>query len=171
MSISYCICVLALLINKVSLHVVGVIGGSVVLPCTSREIEVKLSEISVHWRYNGSLTVYDIINGQCSVEDQEPVFKNRAEPVSKEYEKGNFSLKLKSLKHSDAGEYQCFITHSSELVKEQLLIKESTADNGVQEAETTLQTILISCVCVLLVICICIVIIVKKKSFFMRSVL
>uniref|UniRef100_A0A671RM05 Immunoglobulin V-set domain-containing protein n=1 Tax=Sinocyclocheilus anshuiensis TaxID=1608454 RepID=A0A671RM05_9TELE len=92
-----CIVLLHLvMLNEVSLQnpVVGFIGGSAVLPCFSKEGQRKHQEITVHWRYNDSLNVYDIINGQGSVEEQHSAYKGRAETFSDDFEKGNFSLKL-----------------------------------------------------------------------------
>nr|XP_055074614.1 CD276 antigen homolog [Misgurnus anguillicaudatus] len=121
------ICVFALLINKVSLQdvnvVEGVTGGSVVLPCATSETEHKLSEFTVHWRHNGSLPVCAIIEGKISLQAQDFNYKNRTETFPTEYEKGNFSIKLNNLACTDAGNYQCFILHSSEEVITQLIIK------------------------------------------------
>nr|XP_055073082.1 uncharacterized protein LOC129453048 [Misgurnus anguillicaudatus] len=139
-AVGYCIiCVFALLMNKVSLQdvdvVVGVTGGSVILPCAANEIEHKLSDIIVHWRHNDSLTVYDIIKGKFSLQGQDLNYKNRVESFPTEYEKGNFSLKLNNLTHADAGDYLCFITHSSEQLTTKLIINESTVHKGEQTTE------------------------------------
>uniref|UniRef100_A0A672K1R3 Ig-like domain-containing protein n=1 Tax=Sinocyclocheilus grahami TaxID=75366 RepID=A0A672K1R3_SINGR len=96
----------------------GFIGGSVVLPCSSAEHDLKLQDINVLWRDKGSETVYDIIKGKDSVERQNPRYKNRAETFPEEYERGNFSLKLINLNHTDSGEFSCFITHSSDSKQE-----------------------------------------------------
>ncbi|KAI7794629.1 putative CD276 antigen-like, partial [Triplophysa rosa] len=104
----------------------GVIEGSAVLPCISNTNEHKPDDINVRWRHNGSLNVCDMTKGKCSVKNQDSTYKNRIQVISNNYEELNFSLKLNNLIHTDAGEYQCFITHSSELVKVQLLIKEKT---------------------------------------------
>ncbi|XP_016346198.1 CD276 antigen homolog [Sinocyclocheilus anshuiensis] len=106
MKIRCCIVLLHLvMLNEVSLQnpVVGFIGGSAVLPCFSKEGQRKHQEITVHWRYNDSLNVYDIINGQGSVEEQHSAYKGRAETFSDDFEKGNFSLKLSNLQHNDTG--------------------------------------------------------------------
>ncbi|XP_056125767.1 ICOS ligand-like [Rhinichthys klamathensis goyatoka] len=124
------ICVFAVLINKVSLQetVKAVIGGSVVLPCSSTK-DCKLQDINVHWRHNGSKIVCDILEGRHS-ETQDPDYKNRAETFPEEYERGNFSIKLTDLTHTDAGEFSCLISHSSELQTVLLTINESTAEKG-----------------------------------------
>ncbi|XP_065115836.1 T-cell surface glycoprotein CD4-like [Paramisgurnus dabryanus] len=139
---TFCIiCVFALLINKVSLQgvnvVEGVTGGSVVLPCATNETKHKLSDIIVHWRHNDSLPVCAIIKGTFSLQDQVFTYKNRVESFPTEYKKGNFSLKLNNLKHADAGEYLCFILHSSEQLTliTQLTIKESTVQIGEKPTE------------------------------------
>ncbi|KAK2907178.1 hypothetical protein Q8A67_006163 [Cirrhinus molitorella] len=104
-----------LMANEVSLQetVVGFIGGSAVLPCSSKKTLHTIQDITVLWRYKYDQNVYDIINGKYS-EGQNQEYKNRAESFPKEYVKGNFSIKLNNLKHTDAGKYQCYIIHESE---------------------------------------------------------
>ncbi|XDV22142.1 hypothetical protein PO909_027100 [Leuciscus waleckii] len=123
------ICVFAVLINKVSLQetVEAVIGGSVLLPCSSTKRDHKLQYINVFWRHNGSKIVCDIIPSSHSLEKQDPEYKNRTETFPDEYERGNFSIKLHKLISADAGEYTCLISHSSEHYTVQLIIMESTA--------------------------------------------
>uniref|UniRef100_A0A671KW39 Ig-like domain-containing protein n=1 Tax=Sinocyclocheilus anshuiensis TaxID=1608454 RepID=A0A671KW39_9TELE len=100
---------------SVSLQVIveAVIGGSVVLPCSSTQHDLELQDINVHWRHNGSKYVYDITKRKDSLEQQDPRYKNRAQTFPEEYERRNFSIKLINLTHADAGEFSCFITHSS----------------------------------------------------------
>ncbi|XP_051763687.1 uncharacterized protein LOC127520008 [Ctenopharyngodon idella] len=126
------ICVFAVLVNKVSLQVPveGFIGGSVVLLCSSTEHDHKLQDINVSWRHNGSKNVYDIVEGQVSVELQDQRYKNRAETFLEEYLRGNFSFKLNNLTHDDAGEFSCLISHSSEQRTVQLRINGSTAEGN-----------------------------------------
>ncbi|XDV22062.1 hypothetical protein PO909_027034, partial [Leuciscus waleckii] len=80
--------------------IVGFIGGSIVIPCSSEEHQPSIQDITVRWRQN-SLNVYDIIKGTGSVEGQDPAFKNRAETFPKKYVNGNFSLKLNSIQNTD----------------------------------------------------------------------
>ncbi len=101
----------------------GVIGGSVVLPCSAREHQLRTEDITVHWRYGDRLIVYDIINGKGSVEEPDPQYKNRAESFSEEYMRGNFSIKLNNLQHTDAGKYQCYIIEESTIQTVKLHIK------------------------------------------------
>ncbi|KAK7137222.1 hypothetical protein R3I93_017332 [Phoxinus phoxinus] len=121
------ICVFAVLINKVSLqetvHREAVIGGSVLLPCSSTEHDQKLQDIDVSWRHNDSEIVYDIVKGEDFVVDQDPRYKNRVETFPLEYERGNFSIKLNNLNYTDAGEYSCLITPSNEQKNVVLIIK------------------------------------------------
>uniref|UniRef100_A0A8C1DFE5 Ig-like domain-containing protein n=1 Tax=Cyprinus carpio carpio TaxID=630221 RepID=A0A8C1DFE5_CYPCA len=135
---SWCfICAFLVLINKVCLQVTveGFIGGYVVLPCSSDEHDVKLQDINVLWRDKDSETIYDIINGKDSVAGQNPWYKNRAETFPEEYERGNFSIKLINLNHTDAGQFSCFITHTDELCTIQLIINESTEEKGNKTTE------------------------------------
>ncbi|XP_016370472.1 CD276 antigen homolog [Sinocyclocheilus rhinocerous] len=133
MTIRCCIVLLHLvMLNEVSLQnpVVGFIGDSAVLPCFSKEGQLKRQEITVHWRYNDSLNVYDIINGQGSVEEQHSAYKGRAETFSDDFEKGNFSLKLSNLQHNDTGQYVCY---ESTVQSVALLVKEKEISIQVQE--------------------------------------
>ncbi|KAL1251135.1 hypothetical protein QQF64_018931 [Cirrhinus molitorella] len=123
------ICVFAVLI-KVSLQVTGIIGGSVLLPCSLME-HLQLQDITVFWRHNDSIIVFDIINGNGSVAGQ---YKNRVESFHKDYVNGNYSIKLNKLQHSDAGEFSCLISHSDEPQTVQLIIEESTSEEN-QEAK------------------------------------
>ncbi|KAI2644989.1 Transposon Tf2-9 polyprotein [Labeo rohita] len=112
--------VFTVLINKES-----VIGGSVVLPCSSNQHDLKLQDTDVHWRDKTDTIVYSIIKGNHSVEGQGPQYKNRAETFPDEYLRGNFSIKLTALTHADAGKYICYITNPSDSQKEtvELIIK------------------------------------------------
>uniref|UniRef100_A0A8C2FU18 Immunoglobulin V-set domain-containing protein n=1 Tax=Cyprinus carpio TaxID=7962 RepID=A0A8C2FU18_CYPCA len=86
----------------------GFFGGSAVLPCSSEEPLHTIQDIHVHERHSGQ-NVYDIINGNGSVGGQDPQYKNRAESFPEEYLRGNFSIKLNNLQHTDAGVYWCYI--------------------------------------------------------------
>ncbi|XP_059399697.1 CD276 antigen homolog [Carassius carassius] len=135
MIFSFCfICVFALLVNKVCLQVTveGFIGGSVVLPCSSAEHDLKPQDIYVYWLYSGSTNVFDIIKGKDSEAGQDPRYKKRAKTFPDEYLRGNFSLKLITVTETDAGEYTCLITHSSESNTVELILKESRVEKGNQ---------------------------------------
>uniref|UniRef100_A0A8C1MAF1 Ig-like domain-containing protein n=1 Tax=Cyprinus carpio TaxID=7962 RepID=A0A8C1MAF1_CYPCA len=127
------ICVLAVLINKVCLQVTleAFIGGSVVLPCSS----TKLQDIDVSWRHNGSKIVFDIIPHSTSPVTQDPEYKNRIETFPQEYLKGNFSIKLNNLQHTDAGQYICYIKNSDEYQTVKLIINVSTEQGNQGETD------------------------------------
>ncbi|XP_016382990.1 uncharacterized protein LOC107719949 [Sinocyclocheilus rhinocerous] len=114
-----------LFINGVSLQetVVGFIGGSAVLPCSSKDPPHTIQGIGVYWRHS-SQNVYGIIYGKVSVEGQDPEYRNRTESFPEEYMRGNFSIKLNNLQHTDAGEYKCYIIEESVVWRVKLLIKE-----------------------------------------------
>ncbi|KAF4097863.1 hypothetical protein G5714_021871 [Onychostoma macrolepis] len=120
---------LPVLINKVSLEVTveAVIGGFVVLPCSSTKHHLKPQDIEVFWRHNDSKIVFDIIKGKHS-ETQDPQYKNRVEPFTNL--RRNYSIKLTDLTQADAGKYICYITPSNEQETVQMIIKESTAETG-----------------------------------------
>uniref|UniRef100_A0A8C1IZR5 Ig-like domain-containing protein n=1 Tax=Cyprinus carpio TaxID=7962 RepID=A0A8C1IZR5_CYPCA len=111
----HAIIVLPHCVISVSLQVTGDIGGSVLLPCSSTEPDLKPQDINVHWRHNGSKIVYDIVKAHYSLELQDQQYKNRVESFPDQYLKGNVSIKLNNLQHTDAGTYSCIITPSSDL--------------------------------------------------------
>ncbi|XP_052445861.1 CD276 antigen homolog [Carassius gibelio] len=130
MIIGFCfIIVFAVLINKVSLQltvevtVEGFIGGSVLLPCSSTQHDLKLQDTDVFWRNKDKENICDLIKGTESLESQDPRYKNRVQTFPDEYKRGNFSIKLSDLTHADAGEFNCFITPSDEQETVQLIIK------------------------------------------------
>ncbi len=100
----------------------AVIGGSVVLPCSSAEHDLKLQEVDVSWRHNGSKNVCDLIPHSNLLETQDPRYKNRTKTFPEEYERRNFSIKLSGLIHADAGKYICLITPSDEQETVELII-------------------------------------------------
>lgn len=111
------VCVLS-----VQVTVEGVVGGFAVLPCSGSKDQPSIQDINVHWRHNESLNVYDIIKGVESVESQQPEYKNKTAMFSKEYLKGNFSIRLNNLRNTDAGTYSCFLMNLSVIKKVELLI-------------------------------------------------
>ncbi|XP_059360593.1 uncharacterized protein LOC132098524 [Carassius carassius] len=164
-------CVFAVLIHKVCLQVTveGVIGGSVVLPCSSTQQDLKLQDISVHWRHNDTEIVYDIVKGEDVVLVQNTRYKNRAKTFSDEYLRGNFSIKLNDLQHTDGGKFSCLITPSDEQETIQLNIEELTAGKGNKSIEQANQgsaqtnTGIIICVAVILIV----LILISAMAYFM----
>ncbi len=100
----------------------GFTGGSVVLPCSSTELDLKLQEIDVFWRDKESKIIYNLIKGTEYLEKQDPRYKNRVLTFPDEYKRGNFSIKLFNLTHADAGKFICFITPSDEQETVELII-------------------------------------------------
>lgn len=94
----------------------GVTGCSVFLPCASSKNDQSLQDINVLWRYNDSTNVLAIIKGEASVEHQKLKYINRTQTFPDKYTDGNFTLKLNNLTHTDAGIYECLISHSLEHV-------------------------------------------------------
>uniref|UniRef100_A0A673GEF1 Wu:fu71h07 n=1 Tax=Sinocyclocheilus rhinocerous TaxID=307959 RepID=A0A673GEF1_9TELE len=88
-----------------------VVGDSVTLPCI---YENQQPSTDVFWRLNVSKRVLNIIDGKPSTEKQDEMFKNRTESFPSEYAKGNYSIELKDLKLTHAGNYTCFLQKSNE---------------------------------------------------------
>ncbi|KAI2645526.1 V-set domain-containing T-cell activation inhibitor 1 [Labeo rohita] len=99
------------------------VGGSVTLPC---RYENKLQSTDVYWRYNASRKVLSIINGKPSPEEQDKIFSNRTKSFPSEYSEGNYSVELKDLQLTHAGNYTCFIQDSNEEKKIQLFPEKQT---------------------------------------------
>nr|XP_003201147.2 CD276 antigen-like [Danio rerio] len=122
--------VFARLINKASLQITveGFIGRSALLPCSSTE-DASKQDIYVHWRDSSSKSVFDLIKGEASIEQQDQQYKNRTESFPQEYLRRNFSIKLNKLRVTDAGKYICYISHSSEQPAVRLIVNASVAEN------------------------------------------
>ncbi|XP_050951587.1 CD276 antigen homolog isoform X2 [Labeo rohita] len=144
------------LIDKVSLQnqdekVYGVVGGSVILPCSFKERVLKPDEINVFWRYNDSKIVCDIEKGNFSTIDQDVLFKDRIESVSSQYGNGDFSIRLKHLKLTDNGVFSCFFTDKPKILKLQVNETAPAPTNSSMKAQPAgIVTFLLGCICVLL---------------------
>ncbi|KAL1251109.1 hypothetical protein QQF64_018905 [Cirrhinus molitorella] len=81
----------------------------------------------------------------------DPRYKKRAQTFPEEYVRSNFSIKLNNISHDDAGEFICFITHTSYSKQEivQLFINETTVETGKpsteEENQSTRNTVRLSC--------------------------
>lgn len=132
--------------------VVGFVGNSVIIPCSSGIPVLAAEDITVRWRYNNNLKLYDIIKGKDSVVEQSPAFKNRAETFPKEYLKGNLSLKLNNLQYRDRGKYTCYLIEESiqrsvELIVEDRPVRERINRGTSPRPEVT---VIISILCIAL---------------------
>lgn len=112
------------LIDKVSLQFVGVVGGSVILPCSYQERELKPEEMNVFWRYSQSKVVFNIEKGSPSIKKQDAMFKDRIESFPSEYMEGNFSIRLLNLMPTDAGQFLCGIADELKEYRLTLQVKE-----------------------------------------------
>ncbi|KAF4093381.1 hypothetical protein AMELA_G00001550 [Ameiurus melas] len=107
---SYVLFALLLVIDKASAQIVTVeadLGGSVILPCSVRRYEKD-----VFWRDGNSKSVYDIITGKVDFHDQDAAYKDRVDSFPLEFEKGNYSIRLRDVKPTDLGRYSCHIPNS-----------------------------------------------------------
>ncbi|KAK1802086.1 hypothetical protein P4O66_004430 [Electrophorus voltai] len=100
-----------------------IIGDSIILHCLSSDTTLRSSTINAFWRYEDSKTVFDIMRSRVSLEEQDAVYRGRVDSFPEEYTKGNFSIRLRDVKLSDAGMYSCFIPHVSEQTIVELIVK------------------------------------------------
>ncbi|XP_060767583.1 uncharacterized protein LOC132875030 isoform X1 [Neoarius graeffei] len=124
------------LIDKVSGQITtveAVLGGSVILSCSASRYEKV-----VFWRHNNTKTVYDIIDGKEDFHDQDSAYSGRVEGFQSEFTKGNYSIRLSDVKHTDAGIYSCHIPGSRTLQVE-LKVQAESSDRAPQPtiAETS----------------------------------
>lgn len=85
----------------------GTLGHTAILPCSTSQLNVN-----VYWRYNDSITVCDILSGRLDFDEQYQAYRSRVESFPTEIPKGNFSIKLHSLRKSDTGIYTCNIPNT-----------------------------------------------------------
>ncbi|XP_076851992.1 CD276 antigen homolog [Brachyhypopomus gauderio] len=125
------ICVFILLIDKVlpKRIIQSTISDSVILHCASSEATMRRSSLNVFWRYGDSKTLIDIIHGRASLVEQETAFRGRVDSFPGEYRNGNFSIRLRDVKLSDAGTYTCFIPHAGMEMKLDLMVKDRISPN------------------------------------------
>ncbi|KAL7831408.1 hypothetical protein SRHO_G00309110 [Serrasalmus rhombeus] len=118
------VCVLLLLINKVSLlETEAVVGQNITLPCSNTD-EALQSRVTVFWRFGDSRTVYDIIDSRASFDEQDASFIGRVESFPAEWMKGNFSISLSNVQKADGGPYTCFIPAINKQTRVQLIVKD-----------------------------------------------
>lgn len=122
------VCLLKLLLlSPVSLQdsvkISGVVGDSVILPCSYKEGNLKTEEMNVFWRFKQTTNVYDIEKGIALTKDQNAMFKDRIESFPSEYADGNFSLKLSDLRLTDEGQFSCDIPEVEKEHKLTLLVR------------------------------------------------
>ncbi|XP_056614708.1 uncharacterized protein LOC130429885 isoform X2 [Triplophysa dalaica] len=112
--------------------------------------------ISCCYIYALLVNIWTTDKGKGSVEHQEPRFKNKTDIFPYDFVRGNFSIQLNKLIHTDAGVYECYIIHSGEHVNVLLLVNESTeakeAGGGNKSEETNIVLISITVLCVFVVV-------------------
>ncbi|XP_076851987.1 V-set domain-containing T-cell activation inhibitor 1-like isoform X3 [Brachyhypopomus gauderio] len=117
------------LIHRASLKnipVVAVVHGTVILPCSHNDEKLRSGSAEIFWRYGDSRTVLDLKGNTVHVAEQDEMFRGRVDNFPGEYTKGNFSIRLRDVKLSDAGTYTCFIPLVAEEQKLDLTVEESS---------------------------------------------
>ncbi|KAK2871372.1 hypothetical protein Q8A67_023899 [Cirrhinus molitorella] len=67
---------------------------------------------------------------------QDPYYKNRTETFPQEHLRGNFSIKLNNLQHTDAGKYSCYISRLPKYQTVQLIINDFVSTERGDQGET-----------------------------------
>ncbi|XP_051778275.1 butyrophilin subfamily 1 member A1-like isoform X4 [Erpetoichthys calabaricus] len=87
--------------------VVGVVKGSVVLPCQVIPV-VNTKDLEIAWLRDRE-NIYNVKNDQVTIDEK---FKGRVEIFKEEVNKGNVSLKIQDVVVSDWGVYTCNVLTS-----------------------------------------------------------
>ncbi|XP_076851986.1 butyrophilin subfamily 1 member A1-like isoform X2 [Brachyhypopomus gauderio] len=125
------------LIHRASLKnipVVAVVHGTVILPCSHNDEKLRSGSAEIFWRYGDSRTVLDLKGNTVHVAEQDEMFRGRVDNFPGEYTKGNFSIRLRDVKLSDAGTYTCFIPLVAEEQKLDLTVEAEVIAQGLQGA-------------------------------------
>uniref|UniRef100_A0A8C4PDD4 Butyrophilin subfamily 3 member A2-like n=2 Tax=Dromaius novaehollandiae TaxID=8790 RepID=A0A8C4PDD4_DRONO len=89
--------------------VMGVFGQDIILPCQFSP-PVRLRDMELLWRkYESEYIVIHSYTDRGNQELPGRGYKGRTELFPQEFIKGNLSLKLKSLRVKEAGNYQCLV--------------------------------------------------------------
>uniref|UniRef100_A0A8B9P6Z8 Ig-like domain-containing protein n=1 Tax=Apteryx owenii TaxID=8824 RepID=A0A8B9P6Z8_APTOW len=89
--------------------VVGVFGQDIILPCQLSP-PVRLRDMELLWRkYEPEYIIIHSYKDRGKQEVQGRDYKDRTELFPDEFIRGNLSLKLKSLRVKEAGNYQCIV--------------------------------------------------------------
>ncbi|XP_067170374.1 butyrophilin subfamily 3 member A1-like [Apteryx mantelli] len=89
--------------------VVGVFGQDIILPCQLSP-PVRLRDMELLWRkYEPEYIIIHSYTDRGKQEVQGRDYKDRTELFPDEFIRGNLSLKLKSLRVREAGNYQCIV--------------------------------------------------------------
>ncbi|CAH2275432.1 NLRC3-like isoform X1 [Pelobates cultripes] len=102
--VSVCICSPSTVIS-------GIVEEDVLLPCAIKyEDEFDLKKLVVNWQTENDTVVHSFFYGEDHPEYQGIIFQGRTQMFLQEFPKGNLSLLLKRLKHSDSGKYVCYVS-------------------------------------------------------------
>ncbi|KAK1161835.1 hypothetical protein AOXY_G19491 [Acipenser oxyrinchus oxyrinchus] len=89
-------------------------GEDVILNCTV-DTHTPLEELEVQWmKVNPDIVVHLFADGEDRPESQHHRFQDRTELFHSELAKGNFSLKLKSVRTEDKGKFKCIVLTNTE---------------------------------------------------------
>ncbi|KAJ8261440.1 hypothetical protein COCON_G00171630, partial [Conger conger] len=105
-----------LVVTGADVPVFAYAGEDVILNC-SVDTHVPLRELEVEWmKTNEEIQVLLFMEGRYRPESQPERFRGRAEFLSEEIPKGNFSMKLRDVKTEDRGEFMCIVHTDRESV-------------------------------------------------------
>ncbi|XP_058858370.1 uncharacterized protein LOC131701862 [Acipenser ruthenus] len=103
-----------LFVTGTDIAVFAYAGEDVILNCTV-DTHAPLEELEVQWmKVDPDILVHIFSEGEDRPESQHHRFQDRTELFHSELAKGNFSLKLKSLRTEDKGKFKCFVQTNTE---------------------------------------------------------
>ncbi|XP_062390953.1 uncharacterized protein LOC134078819 isoform X2 [Sardina pilchardus] len=86
----------------------GVVGDDLILPC-SLENNVSAVDMEVQWIINGNQLVHKYRRHMDVTDQQLEAYRGRTSLFREELQRGNISLKLRSVNISDTNTYRCYI--------------------------------------------------------------
>ncbi|RVE75480.1 hypothetical protein OJAV_G00016760 [Oryzias javanicus] len=101
----------------------GSVGGSVLLPCTTTDLQF----LRVFWRDKDDNVVLNIQNGSPDYSSQNTRYRERVTSNQEEIRKGNFSILMKNLQVDDSDTYVCTIIPGGDERRVQLTVSEKVS--------------------------------------------
>ncbi|XP_071988265.1 ICOS ligand-like, partial [Engystomops pustulosus] len=128
--------------NWSAVGLVGVLNGSVELPCLHHQLPGPIEEIDVYWQMKkepNPLVVAVALHGKVDPTHVSEIFRGRSHLNPNGLHAGNFNLRLNNLSLHDRGTYQCIILWSPSFtsnISETTVELEVTAEFSIPVVET-----------------------------------
>ncbi|XP_062389463.1 butyrophilin subfamily 2 member A2-like [Sardina pilchardus] len=99
----------------------GLVGEDLILPCSLKN-SVSAVDMEVKWTINGTQLVHHYRRHMDVTDQQLPAYSGRTSLFREELQRGNISLKLRSVRLSDTNTYKCCITERTDCTSSKVQI-------------------------------------------------